>query len=110
MIPGEIFLGILCVVCINSDTEVNIGGVKMISTPPFFKKKGLFSSELLHVNVIFHPFDTISGAFIWILCAVSIKSNTVMNKFSSNDKFQQLALFGAVGKFVICDTPVITGA
>ena len=41
---------------------------------------------------------------------VSIKSNTVMNKFSSNDKFQQLALFGAVGKFVICDTPVITGA
>ena len=76
----------------------------------FYENPRHFNWNSWAIDAISRPCDTITGTLIWILCAVSIKSNTVMNKFSSNDKFQQLALFGAVGKFVICDTPVITGA
>jgi hypothetical protein len=46
----------------------------------------------LRVNAISRPFDTISGAFFWILCAVCIKSNTLMKTgvvYNDSDAFNK---------------------
>ena len=45
----------------------------------FYENSRHFNWNSWAIDAISRPCDTITGTLIWILCAVSIKSNTVMN-------------------------------